>query len=176
MPPIEPLLVLLPVDGSPAALAAVRHAIALRDRGLPLRALLVNVQPPPTLYEVVVAHDRERLDAVRAAAGADLLAPAEALLAAAGLAFDSEVLGGEPGPALIDRCETAGADLVIVGARGQDEDAARHATPGAVALALLQHAPVPVTLVHEAEVDEAADAGDGAEAAEPGTAGPADDA
>jgi nucleotide-binding universal stress UspA family protein len=154
---VNPLLVLLPVDGSPAALAAVRHAIALRDAGLAMRVLLANVQTPPTLYEVVLAHDRERLDAVRAAAGADLLAPAEALLREAGLSFDSEVLGGEPGATLVDRAETAAAALVIVGARGAGEHGERHATPGSVALALLQHAPVPVTVVHEPEAEPEAD-------------------
>jgi nucleotide-binding universal stress UspA family protein len=152
------LLVMLPVDGSPAALAAVGQAVALRDRGLPLRALLVNVQEPPTLYEVVVAHDRERLDAVRAAAGADLLAPAEALLDAAGLPYESEVLGGEPAATLLDRVETAAAELVIVGARGAGERGERHTAPGSVALALLQHAPVPVMLVHEPEPEPKADA------------------
>lgn len=59
MTPTDPLLVLLPVDGSPTALRAVQHAVALRDRGLALRVLLVNVQPPPTLYEVVLAPDAE---------------------------------------------------------------------------------------------------------------------
>lgn len=146
-----PLRVLLPVDGSATALAAVRHAIALRDRGLALRVRLVNVQPPPTLYEVVLAPDAERLDAVRAAAGAALLAPAEALLRQAGIAFDSEVLGGEPAPTLLDRLETAGAEWVIVGARGAGESGERHATPGPVAMALLRHAPVPVAVVHDAE-------------------------
>ena len=46
--------------------------------------VLVNVQSLPSLYEVVVAHDAERLDAVRRAAGSDLLGAAEALLDAAG--------------------------------------------------------------------------------------------
>ncbi len=157
-----PLLVMLPIDGSPAALAAVRHAVALRDRGLALRALLVNVQEPPTLYEVVLAHDRERLDGVRAAAGADLLAPAESLLDAAGLPYESEVLGGEPAATLLDRVETAAAELVIVGARGAGERGERHTAPGRVATALLQHAPVPVMLVHEPEQGPAFDSPDDA--------------
>jgi nucleotide-binding universal stress UspA family protein len=151
MSPKPPLLVLLPADGSPTALAAVRHAIALRNHGLALRVLLVNVQPPPTLYEVVLAHDPDRLDAVRAAAGAHLLAPAEALLREAAVAFDSEVLGGEPAPTLLDRIETAGAGCVMMGTRGAGESGERHTTPGRVAMALLQHAPVPVTVVHDAE-------------------------
>ena len=99
----------------------------------------------------------QRPVAVRAAAGADLLAPAEALLREAGLAFESEVLGGEPAPTLLDRIETAGAALVILGARGAGESGERHATPGRVAMAVLQHAPVPVTLVHDTEPPEAAE-------------------
>ncbi|MFG5407776.1 universal stress protein [Piscinibacter sakaiensis] len=67
--------ILLPVDGSADALAAVRHLVALRRAGLAAEAVLVNVQEPPTLYEVVVAHDAERLSDLRRAAGADLLAP-----------------------------------------------------------------------------------------------------
>jgi hypothetical protein len=79
MPKPDPLILLVAVDGSPASLAAVQQALDLAERGLPLQLVLLNVQPPPTLYEVVVAHDRERLDDIRAGAGADLLAPALAL-------------------------------------------------------------------------------------------------
>ena len=71
--------ILLPVDGSSASLAGVRHALALRAAGLPASFVLVNVQEPPSLYEVVVAHDAEVLSDVRRAAGAELLVPAEVL-------------------------------------------------------------------------------------------------
>ena len=58
--------------------------------------MLANVQVPPSLYEIVVAHDAEVLSDVRRDAGADLLAAAEALLEADGASWESEVVGGDP--------------------------------------------------------------------------------
>jgi len=139
--------ILLPVDGSPDALAAVRHALRLRSEGLQADFVLANVQEPPSLYEVVVAHDADVLSEVRRAAGADLLAPAEALLEAAGASWESEVAGGDPGHGLVDLVENYGCDAVVMG-RGDG-------APGAVARALLQHCPVPVTVVRAPAADAA---------------------
>ena len=161
----DPLIVLVAVDGSPAALAAVRHMLGLAARGLPLQPVLVNVQPPPTLYEVVVAHDRERLDAIRAGAGADLLAPALALVREAGLEPQHDVIGGEPANAIVDFAETVGADLLLLGARGEGGSA--HAL-GGTATAVLEQSPVPVTVVREADALAEAETDDAAGAdAEP---------
>jgi len=133
--------ILLPVDGSPLSLEAVRHALRLRAEGLDANYVLANVQEPPSLYEVVVAHDAEVLSELRRAAGADLLAPAEALLEAAGASWESEVAGGEPGHVLVDLAENYGCDAVVMGVGAGN--------PGPVALALVAHSPVPVTLVRE---------------------------
>ena len=140
--------ILLPVDGSPASMAAVSHALALRAQGLDASYVLVNVQVPPSLYEIVVAHDEQVLSDVRRAAGADLLAPAEALLVSTGASWESEVVGGDPAHLLVDLVENYGCDLVVMGSgRG---------APGSVASAVLQHSPVPVTLVHVPELDDPA--------------------
>ena len=151
--------ILLPVDGTPVSLQAVRHALRLRSEGLASTFVLVNVQSPPTLYEVVVAHDPVLLDDVRRAAGlpasfvlANVQAPPslyEVVVAhdpvvldevrrAAGAAWESEVAGGEPGHVLVDLIENYGCDAVVMGA-------------GPLALALLQQCPVPVTVVREAQ-------------------------
>jgi len=140
--------ILLPVDGTAASLHAVRHALRLRELGLPCDYVLANVQPPPSLYEVVLAHDPAVLDDVRRAAGVDLLAAAEALLSAAGAQWESEVAGGDPGHVLVDLVENYGCDLVVVAAGAEPG-----ATIGPVAMALLQHSPAPVTLVHEPRPD-----------------------
>lgn len=139
--------VLLPTDGSPAALAAVHHALHLRREGLPLQFVLINVQPPATLYEVVVTHDNEVLDEIKRGAGADLLAPAETLLDAAQADYESEVASGAPETLLLELLENYGCEAVIVGAN-------RPHGLGPVATALLTHSPVPVTLVR---YEEAAD-------------------
>jgi nucleotide-binding universal stress UspA family protein len=111
------------------------------------------VQEPPSLYEVVVAHDPAVLDQVRADAGADLLRTAEAMLDAAGLGFESEVAGGDPGHVLVDLIENYGCQAVVMGAHG----AGAGAGPlGRVALALLAHSPVPVTVVRPPRPTEGA--------------------
>jgi nucleotide-binding universal stress UspA family protein len=99
---------------------------------------------------MVVAHDVEVIDQVRSGAGADLLRPAEALLEAAGLSYESEVAGGQPATVLVELLENYGCDAVVMGARGAGSGGA------SVALALLQHSPVPVTLVRAPEPEEPA--------------------
>lgn len=157
--------ILLPVDGSPQALHAVSHALALVAAGLRAQFVLVNVQEPPTLYDLVVVHDSERIDAVRSAVGAEMLQPAEALLSAAGVDWESEVVGGQAGPMLLEMIERCGCDAVVLGSQGAGS--LRSAIVGSVSQALLQHSPVPVTVVHLPESDIAEDA------AEPGSDAPA---
>ncbi len=141
--------ILLPIDGSPAALAAVRHALQLRQGGLLASYVLVNVQEPATLYEVVVTHDTDKLTEIKRGAGSDLLAPAEALLDDADADYESEVAGGEPATLLVELVENYGADAVFMGASGMAEPGADGL--GSVALSLLRHSPVPVTVVRAAE-------------------------
>lgn len=140
--------VLLPVDGSEASMAAVRLALAWRTAGLQADFVLVNVQEPPNLYDLVVVHDAQALDAVRAAVGAELLAPAEALITAAGALCEIEVAGGDPGHMLVDLLENYGCDAVVMGASADNTSTT---ALGSVALALLRHSPVPVTLVRRPE-------------------------
>jgi len=134
--------ILLPVDGTTLSLYAVQHALRQRREGLVSTFVLVNVQEPPSLYEVVVAHDAERLDDVRRAAGEDLLATAEALLKGANAEWESEVAGGDPGHVIVDLIENYRCDAVVMGAGPAG-------AVGGVALAVLKHSPVPVTVVRE---------------------------
>lgn len=138
--------ILLPIDGSVHALQAVHHALQLVRDGLRAEFVLVNVQAPATLYEIAVAHDAEVIDQVRSAAGADLLRPAEALLKAAGVSFESEVVGGDPTRVLVEVIEREACDAVVIGRHGTGGRLA--ALFGSVSGSLLQHSPVPVTVVH----------------------------
>jgi len=151
--------VLLPVDGSADALAAVQHALQRRGAAPGASFVLVNVQGPPSLYEVVVAHDAERIEAVRRAAGTDLLGAAEALLDAAGADYESEVASGAAEHLIIDLAENYGCDAIVMGARGFGGPADEGGL-GPVALAVLQASPVPVTIVRAPAAAESGDAAD----------------
>jgi nucleotide-binding universal stress UspA family protein len=143
--------ILLPLDGSEAALDAVRHALALVQEGLQASFVLANVQPPTYFYEVVLAHDADLLERASREAGAHALAAGQALLDADGLSWEEEVATGDPGHALIDIAERYGCDAVFMGARGVGS--VRDALFGSVSQWVLQHSPVPVTIVRRAEPD-----------------------
>jgi nucleotide-binding universal stress UspA family protein len=153
--------ILLPVDGSEVALDAVRFAIRLAGEGLPLQCVLGNVQEPATLYEMVVAHDAEVLHKVSDAAAGHALAPAAALLRAAGIETESEVASGDAGHLLVEMAERFGCDMIVMSARGLG--ALRQALVGSVSQSVLHAARMPVLLVKappepEAEPDELAEA------------------
>ena len=104
-------------------------------------------------------------DAASLEAGEHLMAPARALLDAAGLSYDTEVGVGDPAHTLVDIIESTGCTLAIVGARG--EGALRSALLGSVSQELVHASPVPVTVVKHAEALEEGEEGE--EDAEPST-------
>lgn len=147
--------ILLPVDGSEASLAAVRHALALVRDGLQASLVLANVQEPATLYEMLLAHDAEVIDQVSAKAGLHLLEPAQSLVRESGVPYEIEVASGDPAHTLIDILENFGCDMVVMGARGLGT--LRSALLGSVSHEVLHAAPVPVLIVKQpAEAEEPA--------------------
>ncbi len=145
--------ILLPVDGSTPALQAVAHALRLSAEGLSARLVLVNVQEPPSLYEVVVVHDAKAIESVRTGAGNDLLLDARAMLDAAGAEYEVEIATGDPASQLVEVLENHRCDAVILGARGAGKPDAGDL--GSVASYLLRHSPVAVTVVRGTASDEA---------------------
>ncbi len=137
--------ILLPMDGSALSLHALDFALRLVKDGLQADFVLANVQAPASLYEMVVLPDPQALDALRHAAGADLLGAAQSLLEAAGQSFESVVVSGEPAQALLDLVSEYGCDLVVMASHGSG--ALRGAWQGSVSQALHHAAPVPVLLV-----------------------------
>lgn len=137
--------VLIPMDGSDAALEAVRHCVGLAREGLRLSVVLANVQEPTHLYEMVLARDPELLARAGAAAGAHALEPGERLLKAVGIPFEREVASGDPAHTLTAIAERFGCDAIVMGSRGSG--GLRHALLGSVSNELLHASPVPVTIV-----------------------------
>ena len=141
--------VLIPLDGSEAALQAVHHVLRWVAGGLKLRAVVANVQSSANLYELVVAHDPQVLRQVSDAAGRDLLRPGVQLLQAAGVQVEQAVAQGDPAQALLELAEAHACDAVVLSAHGSSGLLER--VFGSVSQALLQHARIPVTVVRTDE-------------------------
>ncbi len=144
--------ILLPLDGSASSLDAVRFALGLVGGGLRAEFVLANVQEPAHLYEILIARGVEAADVARAEAGLHALAPAEALLRDAGIAWEHEVASGDPAHVLVDIVERFGCDLVVMGARGTGT--LRSALLGSVSHEVLHASPVPVLIVKPAEAED----------------------
>jgi nucleotide-binding universal stress UspA family protein len=139
--------ILLPVDGSEHSLYAVRHAIRLVREGLSASFVLMNVQEPTYLYEMVLAPDADVLERVTGAAGSHSLEAAEDLLRQAEITFEREVASGDPAHTILETGESYDCDAIILGARGRG--VVRSALLGSVSQAVLHSSPVPVTIVRE---------------------------
>ena len=105
--------VLIPVSGSKASLAAVRHAATLlRDgRG---EAILVNVQPRLTAHAARFTSRASR-DAMRAERSAQALAGARTTLDAAGVAYRAIAAAGPVASTVARIAGETGADQVVLG-------------------------------------------------------------
>ena len=142
------LKILIAVDGSNLALDAVHHAVQLAQHGLSASVVLANVQEPASLYELVVSRDPQLIAQTSETAGESLMAPARALLDAAGVAYEVVVGVGDPAQTRVDMSESRACDMAILGARGQG--AISSALLGSVSQAVAHASPVPVTIVQPA--------------------------
>lgn len=148
--------ILLPIDGSELSLHEVRFAMRLVREGLRANFLLVNVQDPATLYEIVTAPDPAVLESVSQAAGSHVLQPAMTLLEQSGIDCETAVMTGDPAHAVLELIEQHGCEMVIMGTRAQG--LLRSALTGSVAQTLMHDAPVPVLLVKPPPEDDEAGA------------------
>ena len=145
------LRMLIAVDGSELALDGVRHGLELVRRGLGATLVLAHVQEPATLYELAT-QDADLIASASVEAGQHLMAPAIALIEAAGVPYETEVGLGEVAPTLVDMAERCGCEMLVIGARGQG--AISSALLGSVSQEVVHLSPVPVTIVKHPEAPE----------------------
>jgi YjbE family integral membrane protein len=139
--------VVVAADGSGGSAAAVRRAIALRDvlaPGLALQVELVNVQRGVS-SDVARFVSRGDLQAYHLEAADKALAPARALLDAAGVPYGVHRFVGQPGRVLAEFAAEQGADQIVMGTRGLGTHTG--ALLGSVTRETLEHSKVPVLVV-----------------------------
>ena len=138
--------VLLAVDGSEGAAQAVRHLIALRAdlRDPALELHLLNVQRSVS-GDVARFVPGQTLDDYHHERSDKALAPARAMLDAAGFKYQQHERVGDPGAEIAAVAQAQGCGLIVMGSRGLGTHTA--AVVGSVAQGTLQHANVPVLLV-----------------------------
>ena len=139
--------VLLAVDGSDSSAQAVRYLIGVRQDLREPEALdvhLLNVQRGVS-GDVSRFVAGETLKEYHLEGSEQALAPARALLDAAGLKYQEHRLVGDPAQSIAEAAQEHGCDLVVMGTRGMGGVAA--GLIGSVAQATVAQCGVPVLLV-----------------------------
>lgn len=136
--------VLVPVDGSQAALAALLHVGALSHAGIPVETLLVNVQPRFSRH-VGRFSSRPARDALRAERGAAAMAPAIGIMSRSRLPFRilSETGGAAERIAAVAVRERV--DEIVMGT-GRHPQWLRWLNPS-IAQAVMARTDIPVTVL-----------------------------
>jgi nucleotide-binding universal stress UspA family protein len=111
--------ILLPLDGSEvAAVAAIDHVLTL-ERSIPLGVVLLNVQPPIMSADVSVLTTADMARRRRMAAGERALQRAARMLAAADIAYETQIALGSPAQEIV-RCAAAKqCDMIVMATRSQ---------------------------------------------------------
>lgn len=148
------LRIMIAVDGSEPSLDAVRHGVRLVRQGLRATLVLAHVQQEATFYELAT-QDPDLIARASVDAGRHLMAPAVALVEAAGVAHETEVGLGETAATLVDIAERNGCDMIIIGALGQG--GVRRALIGSVSREIARLSPVPVTIVKHPDPEDLED-------------------
>jgi len=137
---------LVPVDGSNAALRALRAALALARLSPDSSLHLVHAHEEPRIYgEIAVYVPREKMDALQRAHSEGILERAEAELKDAGVRYTREVLTGPIGHTIAARAEQLGCDAIVMGRHG--ETSIGDLLMGSVAMKVLHLSRLPVMLV-----------------------------
>jgi len=137
---------LVPVDGSGAALRALREAVRLAKR-IPGSTLhLVHVYEPPRLPSGIEAHvPKAEVEALLRRDADALLDRAEGEVQDSGVRYTRDVLSGPVAQSIAAHAERIGCDALIMGRHGITGEGELFA--GSVALKVLRASALPVMLV-----------------------------
>jgi nucleotide-binding universal stress UspA family protein len=137
---------MVPVDGSGAALRALEQAIALAKGSDDAVIHLVHAHEEPDLYgEIAVYVPRARMEELQRSHSEGCLAPAEAVLNVSGVRYTKDVLVGPIAETIARHAEKTGCDAIVMGRHGRS--ALGGLLMGSVAMKVLHATRLPVLLV-----------------------------
>ena len=136
--------VLVPVDGSQAALAALLHVGSLAHSGIPVETLLLNVQPRFRRH-VSQFSTRGARDALRAERSAAAMAPAIEALSRTRLPFRAVSELGGVAERIAAVAERERVDEIVIGT-GRHPQWLRWLNPS-IAQAVMERTDIPVTVL-----------------------------
>jgi nucleotide-binding universal stress UspA family protein len=138
---------LLPVDGSPSALAATRKLIEMLGwyREPPAIELCTVHLPLPHYGNVGAFVSREMVQKYYDEESDAMLKPSRNVLDAASVPYSVHRLVGPIAESIVERAKQSGADMICMGTRGMS--ALANMTMGSVASRVLHLAHVPVLLI-----------------------------
>jgi nucleotide-binding universal stress UspA family protein len=135
---------LLPCDGSPQALLAVRHAIQAFRRGDAHMVHLLNVQPPFSAH--IARHvSREAREDFHRERADEALAEARRLLEEAGVAHRVHAEVGDKVRRIADAARRLRCDRIVIGT--SRKSALVRAVEDSLTSGLIEHCPVPVEVI-----------------------------
>ncbi|WP_254839389.1 universal stress protein [Natronomonas marina] len=137
--------VLVPLDGSPLAEAALEHALTVYD----CRVTVLNVVTPldgPLSEGGVLEVGEDRREAAEERAET-VLERARRQAEDAGREVETAVETGDPAETIVEYAEAHGVDHVVMGSHSESKNALARRLLGTVATAVVGESPVPVTVV-----------------------------
>jgi nucleotide-binding universal stress UspA family protein len=137
---------LVPIDGSGAAIRALDQAIALARRSPGCSIVLVHTHEEPLIYgEIAVYVPRPKMAELQRRHSDDLLVTATAKLKDTGIPYAVEVLTGPIGQTIAEHAEHIGCDAIVMGRHGKST--LGDILVGSVAIKVLHASKLPVMLV-----------------------------
>ena len=141
--------VLIPVDGSKAALSSLLHIGSLAQSGVPMEALLLNVQPRFHRH-VSQFTSRSARESLRAERSAAAMAPAIEALTRLRIAFRAVAEVGMVADRIAAVAEREQVDEIVIGT-GRHPQWLRWLNPS-IAQAVMERTDIPVTVLARGRV------------------------
>jgi nucleotide-binding universal stress UspA family protein len=136
---------LVPTDGSPASLRAVKHAVSIVPSGCNPEVHLLNVQEPIDAWEVRHFLSEDEIAAMQRKRSEEALLEASGVLEQAGVTYRVHAGFGSVPETIVEYAKDLGCQQIIMATQGMG--ALKGLLLGSVVTKVLHLVDIPVTLV-----------------------------